>query len=458
MEFRPGTCKDCGAQYKLPASFPHSQAKCKACGGTVEIGEVQTATATAAAPMPAKKVAPAAKPASPRKEPAAASGAMEEVQPSGKKRSGPSMKEKLMAQRAAAEAGEKPAAAKPAAAKKAGASKASASKPASKAGGSKKASPTRSKAGARKGAGARGKKGEGEGGGARRRGKTAEKKKSPAPLIAGVVVVLLLVGGFFFKDSLFGSGGEANAGENVAQNEGNGEGGESTENGSNAENGSETDGGEGGGESSEGSGGDEGDSDASAGTSDEGEGGEDGGEDAPVDTTTQRGHPDSVDLSQLPEVARFADTTDEEWEDMNTWMNTAISDSSAAGNRAANRLKGMHRKALPVIMNHFKTLDFGTQEGVDTGDYIQRLLTEMCGGANYEWRYDLTDPHHYFRKRVVERWQALIVDRALVDDLQWAGMLKVDVSEIPDPMGGAPAGGTPGIGIPDLPDLDDIDD
>ena len=38
MEYRNGTCASCEATYKIPASFTHDRARCKECGGTVEIG------------------------------------------------------------------------------------------------------------------------------------------------------------------------------------------------------------------------------------------------------------------------------------------------------------------------------------------------------------------------------------------------------------------------------------
>ncbi len=40
MEFRPGTCSSCKANFRIPASFTAHRAKCSKCGGTVEIGPV----------------------------------------------------------------------------------------------------------------------------------------------------------------------------------------------------------------------------------------------------------------------------------------------------------------------------------------------------------------------------------------------------------------------------------
>ncbi|MCA8979287.1 MAG: hypothetical protein KDC14_04620, partial [Planctomycetes bacterium] len=62
MKYRLGVCKDCSANYKVPASFEADRAKCKACGGVVELGKVRedapAPKPAAAPPMPARKVAP----------------------------------------------------------------------------------------------------------------------------------------------------------------------------------------------------------------------------------------------------------------------------------------------------------------------------------------------------------------------------------------------------------------
>ena len=56
----PITCANCGAQYRLPETFTAAQAKCKKCGGVVEIGAVQGEAPAKA--EPAAKPAPARKP------------------------------------------------------------------------------------------------------------------------------------------------------------------------------------------------------------------------------------------------------------------------------------------------------------------------------------------------------------------------------------------------------------
>lgn len=73
MDHRTGTCTSCGARFRVPASFAADKAKCKKCGGVVEIGPAEAA----AQPVPARKPAPrpaagAAKAATPAPRPAKA--------------------------------------------------------------------------------------------------------------------------------------------------------------------------------------------------------------------------------------------------------------------------------------------------------------------------------------------------------------------------------------------------
>jgi len=37
MEYRTGKCSQCGAEYKIPASFAHNVARCKVCRGVVHV-------------------------------------------------------------------------------------------------------------------------------------------------------------------------------------------------------------------------------------------------------------------------------------------------------------------------------------------------------------------------------------------------------------------------------------
>lgn len=125
MEFRTGTCSACGATYKVPASFHHTRAKCKQCGGAVAIGPVETAAAGDAPPVPAKKALPApaqppatrkpalpSAPAAAKPAPSAPAGASPGAPPGASSSSGTktgadglTMKERLLAERQAQAAG-----------------------------------------------------------------------------------------------------------------------------------------------------------------------------------------------------------------------------------------------------------------------------------------------------------------------------------------------------------------
>ena len=41
MDHRIGTCSACKATYRIPASFAADRARCRQCGGVVEIGAVE---------------------------------------------------------------------------------------------------------------------------------------------------------------------------------------------------------------------------------------------------------------------------------------------------------------------------------------------------------------------------------------------------------------------------------
>ncbi|MBL9079463.1 MAG: hypothetical protein JNL08_18315 [Planctomycetes bacterium] len=60
------TCDNCGAKYKLPESFPGTQAKCQKCGSVIDVARQRAAAAggtAAASPAAAAKPAAAARPA-----------------------------------------------------------------------------------------------------------------------------------------------------------------------------------------------------------------------------------------------------------------------------------------------------------------------------------------------------------------------------------------------------------
>jgi len=453
MEFRVGTCTSCSAQFKVPATFKGNKAKCKSCdGGVVEVGPVQSDApkaapaapkAAAPKPMPAKRVAkqPAPKPA-----PKATSDELEEYKPSGKKSSGPSMMERLKAERAAAAkaAGDEPeAAAKPnapakpkAAARKPVKARATAKATAGDDDGSKSSKrPARGRAGrstagsrsssrssAKRAGGASRRKrggddGEDEGRGSRR-GRAA-KKKSPAPLI-GVIVVLALGGFGAWKflgqgDEPVVEAAEANDVAAAAAPEAPAEDAtqlaaaepepESTEPEAT--------------EATDAAAPDESAADEAATEAPE--------EEAPKPEVDL----DSVDLSAIQQFGKVDDTTDEEWTEIVELTDTFLDpNAGAAGNRARKSLFEYGRKAMPAIINKMTTFDYGTEQGYRDGDLGQKLMMEICNGTNVDWRYTTEPKDHLFNKKAVRLW-AQMWEKAENDLAYWANMAKLKDDEQP---------------------------
>lgn len=418
MDYRIGKCSQCGAEYKIPASFAHDRARCKQCQGVVNIAPLGAAPEAAAPPpppkpaapppaptaIPARKVVPApaaeapppprppVEPPKPAPRPLEPARAEPPKADEGAARKGGTLERLKAERRAAAAAAGTPEpraapASKPAArpaAPSASASRATA-RPAAPAARSAKPSARRkasdeeaagSKAGGRSG-GRRAARG---GGGGR------EKKKKPvAGLISIVALVVVGAGVFLFKDSLFGSGKP----EVEAASE------ESAANATPAPE----------------------ETKAPEVTTPEPEPevaetpAAEPEPEAPKAPKTR--DPASIDLAAIPALTRTPDTTAEEWstmeDQMAQWMDR---DAGAAANRAKLALVEKGRKAVPVILNFFKGLDFSTKEGRDNGDQCQKTLQDICNGTNFDWKYadpaagrDYDDPDDvWFCKRVVELW------------------------------------------------------
>ena len=435
MSFRIGKCSSCAATYKLPASFEADRAKCKQCGGVVEIGKAGEAEPAAAAPpVPAKKpagaTAPAPKPA--------------------KKRDGPTMKEKLLARREAEEAkaaaaprkpvqskpSPKPAAkapaAKAAAKPRAAAAKTAAAKPVAKAAGGATGSRRSRPAGSR----ARGGRGKGddeedEGGG--RRGRRAPQKKGMpvGGMIALVVMVLALGGGGFY---MFGMDKSAEAGDG-------GEGGEPSL--TDVTNGMEDDAGNGmedagtdladATEGTEDAGDDAGDSDAADATDEDAGDGAEAAAAAKPPKKSALTDPDSIDLSLIADFGAIAGTSDSrfaELEELVAQMTDPM--AGAAGNRARVKLVEAGKAAMPVIINALKTLDLTDDDQFRSADVCQKTLEEICNGNNFGWKYPSQEPEkfHAFDKKVIRSW-AQAWEKAETDDAYWAKLAKLDKVEAP---------------------------
>lgn len=445
MEYRSGLCSSCDAEYRIPTNFAHDQARCRQCGGTVHIGpatseekererlerkkaagpsmkerllakrqQAEQAAQTEAHPeAPQAAAAPRAMPASvPTRKPAAQAAPKPVAKPAAAK---PVVKPAAKAAAPKARAASpvrKPALAKAAASKEDSADDAGSQRKSSRrssGGGKKRAS------GGRSSGRARGAKKSGDG----------EKSKGKLPIVAGALILVLAVVGFFFKDSLFGSG-NAQAAENES-------GATAAEDAAEASADQAAD-----------SAGDEvaaetpKDSDAAGAAGDEDESDEtpeeapEVAEEKPEKPKAKPGDPDSVDLMAYPVFKRTSNTTEAEWEELNAQMEVALDrDAAIRQTKAIRFMKDNGRKSMPVIMNRFRTIDVGTEDGNALGMQIQRMLEEMTRGRNYGWRdFDAEgDSHHYFNKRVIEQW-IKSWDQVKDDIKGWANLAKLEPEEL----------------------------
>lgn len=455
MDYRKGVCRDCGASYKLPATFAADKAKCKKCEGVVEIGPVVQAEApapkkpAAAAPMPARKIAP--KPATPKAAPKAA------AKPASK----PVAKRPASAGSAAGKATAK----KPVAKSGAGASatkrvsrgagvKSSADgaadrirgagrpSAAAKGGAKKSSAPTRSR-----GAAARRSRGDededdeprGRRGGGRGR---KNQEKNWGAMIGGLVALLLAVGGtMWYLNQPAAQASAGDDGTEVASKDG-AEGG--AEDGD-ADSGTPA---EGDGANAEGAGDDPisvedgnamiGDDDA--GTEDAADPAAEGGGDAepekPKEPTKPKGgrsgDPSTVDLAAIEDFERFPGTSDDEWTQLQEWADI-VADPNSPGRKLGPAREGLvaaTRKAFPAILNSFKRMDLSTTAGTNAGQALQdTVLTAICSGrTNFSWDYQEDAHGEYFRKKVVSLWCKSWVQCATADedgDRAWANLSKI---------------------------------
>ena len=434
MDHRIGTCSSCDARYRIPASFEADRAKCKKCGGIVEI-------AAAKAPSPAKRDKPKAPPArtsrprngKPKTSPGAAAPAA-----SKQPKTGPSMKEQILARRAAE--------AKPGAeASEATPRKASSTGKAAAARGNTKRETTpgrtpRSGATSRRkaAAGSRQRPAKGDADAkedGRRRGRPAPKKGNPVPMFIGSAVVLVLLGYGIWE--MYLKAPEPSAPEQASVVE----------------------------ETQESQ--DEADATASsvAGGADEqgaaAEASAPAADPVPEKPKPKKLHdPSSVDLAAIADYAPFAGTSDDTWNELRRDMAEFVDpNSGAAGNRARKRLEATPRQAFPVILNFFKRMDFATDEGHRNGDLCQKLLMDLCGGRNFGWKYGDVEENERvtFNKKVVRSW-CRSWDQANEDTLEgnqaWAKLSKQDEKTGDAKPAAAEAG--PELGTGDLDDLDDF--
>lgn len=419
MSHRIGTCASCGATYKLPASFAADKARCKECEGVVKIGPVE-----GEAPAPTPEPAAAPVPAKPVSAKSSAPAAKPKAEPKPKKRSGPSMKERLLEQRRAVAEGageEQPAVAKkPAAVKKAAAAKAEPAARGTKEAGSQTAAP----ASRRRGSSSRRRRGAAAEGGEEVRDRLRKTKKSPlVPALAAVGALCLAGGAVWYMMKTDKANSELE--EEMAAVETQVETGTSTE----PEEASNPD------------------SQAEPETEPEPE-----PEPEPKPKPVKRKDPASIDLTAIADYGSIPGLTDDEFFKLQRLAVTMIDpEAGAAGNRARMALLEAEKSAFPAVLNVMKGIDFSTEQGYRDGDLCQRLLMEICNGNNFGWKYSAVEEDEWFNKFVVQRW-CTQWDRAKDDEAYWLKFSKQDAA--PE---AATDTGEPAISDDDLDDLDDLD-
>ncbi|HIG12089.1 MAG: hypothetical protein ABGY71_04780 [bacterium] len=382
MTHRIGTCSDCGATYKLPASFAADRARCKKCDGVVEIARAsggQPAKAAAAPPVPTRQ---------PRTQPK-----------SKPNREGPSMKERLLATRKAEAAAAQAAAPPPA-------------KPAAKAAGSSRRSTTSRRSTSRRGADQdESSDGNGQEGGSRR-SRREKKKQSALPAMLGLLALIVIVAGAGWyltnQDDKVATGDEVAAAEKTVQN--------TTLADIN--------------EALLGAAQDAAADDAVAAAADSA----DAPDEAPVEQLKKpaKKDPASVDLLSIADFGPIAGCSDDRFAVLNQLVATMVDpNAGAAGNRARIKLEAAGREAFPAILNGMRRLDLTDEDGeFRSADVCQKALQSICNGNNFGWKYPSNEPdaYHYFDKRVIQTW-CKTWDKVKADDAAWAKLAKLDKVE-----------------------------
>ena len=96
--------------------------------------------------------------------------------------------------------------------------------------------------------------------------------------------------------------------------------------------------------------------------------------------------PSEVKVAELTQFGMPPGVTEEEWTAILETMEVAITDESAAGQRAAKALEGKYPvAAVPALINGLTSLDYTQAISHETGFVIQRTLMMMCNGRNADW-------------------------------------------------------------------------
>jgi hypothetical protein len=394
METRLGVCSACGANYRIPATFTANRAKCKKCCGVVEIGGDAPAASAKPAPVPAP--VPASVPRSSAAAP-------------------------------------KPAAAAPKAAPKPFAAPASAAKPAPKVAPKPSPGTRQARGAAERVRGAAEQAAERVKGGAptaaRTRSARAKKAGPNMALIAGASVLILGGIGFASWRILFaGKGGNAaQAAEKTAAQTGTPPAATSSE--------------PAGAQAASASTPDKPTGDAPAAAKPAEGAPKPAAAQAPKKPVEAPGDPASVDLTKFPDQEPLKETSAERAEELKTLAFQLIDmDNPRLGTKAKPQLESAGKEAMPFLLNQLKAQDLATEQGMRNGDLIQKIMTAICNGHNFDWHYTLEPKDVYFNKKATEQW-ILAFNKARDDETYWAKMSKANIKKAEAESAAKDAGG-----------------
>ena len=98
--------------------------------------------------------------------------------------------------------------------------------------------------------------------------------------------------------------------------------------------------------------------------------------------------PKEPNLKEMEKFAKPDNLSDEDWATINEKVATMLDpDAGAAGTRAATYLEKIGRDAFPAMVNGLLDLDYGTEDGNLNGDFVQRTMMNIANGRNFSWAY-----------------------------------------------------------------------
>jgi hypothetical protein len=120
---------------------------------------------------------------------------------------------------------------------------------------------------------------------------------------------------------------------------------------------------------------------------------------------TLEGPVPDVDLSKIADVPEEPGTPPELTAEIKQQLATMVDpDSGAKGTRAMLRLKAIGKPAFPQIINQLRRFDYTKPEDVSAGYFVNRLLEDMTGGKNAQFRNKLDPESVKWNRQVARVW------------------------------------------------------